>query len=236
MTRAAFPSFGAVHLAILAAVVLVAAALAALARRRPAAVRTIRLSLAGAIAVDALGWYGHLYASGSARPPRDLPLELCDVVLAITCYALLSERGWALEVAWFVGIAGSGMALLTPDVGADFPSWAGAQFFVAHGLVVAGILFLALAGRLCPRPGAWWRVLLAVNVYAAVIAVFDARFGTNYLYLREKPRAGTLFDLLGPWPLYVLAAEPVAAVLFLALDLPFRRRRARRGPGCAAGG
>lgn len=119
------------------------------------------------------------------------------------------------------------MALLTPDVGGGSPPRAVAQFFVMHGLLVGSVLFLVLAGRLRPRPGAWWRVFLGLNAYAALVALFDARFGTNYLYLREKPQAGTLLDLLGPWPLYVLAAEPVALLLLLALGLPFRRRGRR---------
>jgi hypothetical integral membrane protein (TIGR02206 family) len=108
-------------------------------------------------------------------------------------------------------------------VSADFPSYVATKFFVAHGGVVAAILYLVLTGALRPRPGAWWRVFLYVNVYAAVIALFNARYGTNYMYLREKPQAGSLLDLLGPWPWYVLAAEPVALLLMWLLHLPFGR-------------
>jgi hypothetical integral membrane protein (TIGR02206 family) len=205
-----------------------AATLAAVARRRPSLAPGIRLVLAAAIAVDALGWYGFALGSGAARPPHGLPLELCDVVLGVTAYALAAGTPWALETAYFLGLAGSGMALLTPDLGAGSPPWAIAQFFVMHGLVVGSVLFLVLAGLLRPRPGAWWRVFVGVNAYAALVALFDAIFGTNYMYLRAKPQAGTLLDLLGPWPVYVLAAEPVALLLLLALDLPFRRRGGRR--------
>ena len=184
--------------------------------------------------MDALGFYGWTLASGAARPPHGLPLELCDVVLALTAYALASERAWALEGAWFLGLAGSGMALVTPDLGAGSPPWVVAQFFVAHGLVVASVLFVALAGLFRPRRGAWWRAFLALNAYAALLAAFDALTGTNYMYLCRKPAAGTLLDWLGPWPLYVLAAEPVALGLLLALDLPFRLGARRRELGAAA--
>jgi uncharacterized membrane protein YwaF len=61
-----------------------------------------------------------------------------------------------------------------------------------------------------------------VNAYAAAVLAFDLAFGTNYMYLREKPAAGTLLDLLGPWPWYVLAGDGVALALLWLLHLPFR--------------
>jgi hypothetical integral membrane protein (TIGR02206 family) len=223
---ATLPPFGPAHLAILAAVPLTAAALGAVARRRPASVPAIRRALAALIAVAALGGLVPL-ATGAVPFPYGLPLDLCDVVEWVTVWALLGARPWALEVAWFLGLAGSGMALLTPDVGTELGSWSALQFFAAHGGVVAAVLFLAGAGALRPRPGAWWRVFVALNAYAAAVGLFDARFGTNYMYLREKPSSATLLDLLGPWPWYILAAQPIALALLLALDAPFRRARRR---------
>jgi uncharacterized membrane protein YwaF len=46
----------------------------------------------------------------------------------------------------------------------------------------------------------------------------NARFGTNYMYLRAKPEAPTLLDLLGPWPWYVLGGEIVAVCLLWLLS------------------
>ncbi len=221
--------FSPAHLAIIAAIPLVAAALARAARRRPGAARGIRLALAAALALNELAWYRHALAQGWVDPPNGLPLDLCDVVVWLTVYALVSPRPWALDLAYYLGLAGSGMAVLTPDVGAPLGSYAGAKFFLGHGGVVAAVLFLVWSGVLRPRPGSWWRAFLAVNVYAAFVAAVNAAFGTNYMYLREKPESGTLLDLLGPWPWYVLAAEGVALALLALLYLPFRRARGSQG-------
>ena len=64
-------------------------------------------------------------------------------------------------------------------------------------------------------------------MYAAVVYVVDVAFEKNFLYLRGKPGAPTLLDWMGPWPLYILAVEAMALVLFAALELPFRLRRLR---------
>jgi hypothetical integral membrane protein (TIGR02206 family) len=225
-------TFGPAHLAVVAAVPLAAWALARLARRGPAALRRVRRALAAAIALDALAWYAVLASRGGIDPPHGLPLDLCDVVLPVVVVALAAPRPWALEGAYYLGLGGSGMALLTPDVGEGASAVAVVQFFVAHGAVVGAVVFLLLAGALRPRPGSWWRVFLAVNAYAAAVLAFDLASGTNYMYLREKPAAETLLDLLGPWPWYVLAADAVALVLLWLLHLPFR---GSAGAGRAAG-
>jgi len=214
-------TFGPAHLAILAAVPAGARVLASAARRRPGLLRPIRLVLAATIALDAAAWFGFTVSRGELRFPHGLPLDLCDVVLWIAVVALASPRGWALDAVYYLGLAGSGMALLTPDVGGDVPWYEAVQFFVAHGTLVGSVLLLVWAGALRPRPGSWWRVFVALLAYAAAVALFDLRFGTNYMYLREKPASGSLLDLLGPWPWYVLAGAGVALLLLWLLYLPF---------------
>lgn len=220
--------FGPAHLAIVATVPLAAGALAAVVRRRPGAARPIRIGLAVAIAANELAWYRHALARGWVDPPAGLPLDLCDVALWLTVWALVAPRPWVLDAVYYLAIAGSGMAVLTPDVGADLASYPAVKFLTAHGGVVAAALFLVWSGALRPRQGSWWRVFLCLNAYAAAIAAVNARFGTNYLYLCEKPASTTLLDLLGPWPWYVLAGEVVAVALLWLLHLPFRRGAAAR--------
>jgi hypothetical integral membrane protein (TIGR02206 family) len=66
-----------------------------------------------------------------------------------------------------------------------------------------------------------------LNAYAALIALFNAVYGTNYMYLREKPDVPTLLDLFGPWPVYILVAELFTLAVFALLYLPFSKRHLR---------
>ena len=117
------------------------------------------------------------------------------------------------------------MALLTPNLWEQFPSFATVQFFAAHGLVVTAVLYLVWSRQARPRRGSVGRAMLAVNCFAAFDGAFDAIFKTNYMYLRAKPENMSLLSFLGPWPWYIVSSEAVALGLFLLLYLPFRRGR-----------
>jgi len=217
------PLFGPAHLAIVAAVPAVAAALALTARRCPAAGRPIRYALGAFLLLNELVWYVYQIHHGYLRFPGQLPLQLCDVAVWLAALAALSRSAWSFDLVWYWGLSGAGMAILTPDLWTPFPSYLAIAFFLSHGGVVATILFLAWSGLARPRPGSLQRAFLALNAVAAAIGAFDAVFGTNYFYLRQKPSHASLLSLFGPWPIYILVAEPLVLLLFWILWLPFRR-------------
>jgi len=119
------------------------------------------------------------------------------------------------------------MALLTPNLLERFPSFLTVQFFVGHGLDVAGVLYLVWSRQARPRPWSVGRVMVALNIYAAVVGTFDFLFKTDYMYLCAKPQNVSLLTFLGPWPWYIVTTEGVALGLFLLLYLPFRPSAAR---------
>ena len=214
---------GATHLAIIFAIPVAAWGLSKIARRGPSSARTIRLSLGGLLAVNELAQYAYLYRLGAVHFPDGLPLQLCDLTLWCAILAAFFRIQWCFEFAYFAGIAGGGMAILTPDLWAAVASYATISFFIAHAGTIVIILTLIGSGSMRPRPGSAWRAFAILNIFAALVGGFDAVFGTNYLYLRQKPAQASLLDLMGPWPVYIVSGEAVALVLFLLLALPFRR-------------
>jgi hypothetical integral membrane protein (TIGR02206 family) len=125
---------------------------------------------------------------------------------------------------YFAGLAGAGMALITPDLWAMSWTYPTIHFFVAHGMVVIVVLTLIWGKLAAPRSGSPWRVLGILNAYAACVGLFDALFKTNYMYLRGKPSSFSVLDYFGPWPLYLIGGELLAILLFWLLWLPFRVR------------
>ncbi len=217
-----FRLFGVTHLAILGAIVLLAALLAIVQRRFTPGSKHLRLGLACVILLDTIWWYAYMAFHGQLTFPSQLPLDLCDLTLYLTVIALFTLSPAVFDVAYCCALAGTSMALLTPDLWEQFPSLSTVQFFIAHGLVVAAVLYLAWSRLARPRRGAVARSMLAINLLAAFDGLFNWIFKTNYMYLCAKPANASLLDILGPWPWYIALTEAVAFVLFWLLCLPYR--------------
>jgi len=214
--------FGLTHLLILAGVPAGVVAFTLALRHAPAWGRPVRICLGGFLAANELIWYAYRLRQEGFRFPEGLPLQLCDLTLWLTVIAAFTLKPRVYEVAYFAGIGGSGMALLTPDLWAPLASYPTIYFFLSHGFVVTTLLTLAWSGMARPQPGCLRRVFIILNLYTAAIAAFNVLFKTNYMYLCQKPANASLFDYFGPWPLYVAVGEGFALAVFWLLWLPFR--------------
>ena len=219
-----FQLFGLHHLVIIALVPLLAAFLTWWSRKSDPTAKRIRIGLASLILADTLIWYAYYLNQGWFTFPYSLPLQLCDITLWLTVYTLFTRSSRIFQLIYYWGLAGTTMAVLTPDVSTPPLSWLTLQFFVAHGGLLIGILFLTWRKILVPLKGSYWKAWLLLHGYAAAIASFNYVFGTNYFYLCEKPLEISLLEFMGPWPIYILVADLLALILFWLLWLPFRKK------------
>jgi hypothetical integral membrane protein (TIGR02206 family) len=221
-----FVLFGAHHLAALGAVGLAAVLLVAVARRTSGtSALVLRYLLAVVLLACTAATLGDWWRRGFLSLLDLLPLHLCDFLILVAAFALVTLERTSCELLLFWAGTGTVLAMLGPDLQSGFPSWGFVSFFLLHGLVVVAAAVVTFGFGRRPRPGAPWRVFALTNAYALAVGVVNLALGTNYLYLREKPRGRTLLDLFGPWPVYLLVAEAVALALFLLLDAPFRAAR-----------
>lgn len=219
-----FILFGLTHWLILVSVPASAGILAWVTQGQPKRAQALRITLGTLLMGNELGWYAFKLYKGWMQFPAGLPLQLCDLTMWLTILAALRPTQWAFEFAFFTGLAGTSMALITPDLWEPFPSYPTVYFFLAHGGIVAILLYCWWSRQAAPKPGCVWRVMGVVNAYALVIGIFNAVFQTNYMYLCRKPVSASLLDYLGPWPVYIVSGELIALLFFTLLWLPFRRR------------
>lgn len=210
------------HFTILIAVPTVSAILAFATRRFPGSALATRVALSTILVADGLVWYGYRYLVQGVRFPEIVPLELCDASFWLASAALLTLEEHTFDLAYYWGIAGSGMALLTPYLRAPLRTYQSFQYFTGHALLIVGVLYLIWSRQARPRGHSWWFAWCVLNVYGVVVAGVDYLWGTNFMYLRQKPPSSSLFDVLGNWPWYIAGADIVALFLFWLMERPFR--------------
>lgn len=211
-----FVMFGAAHLGILLFLVMCAVVLLTFACRQAETPRVYRMG-------GALGLYLLVQEVADrmvrwlwiGEPFRNvLPLHLCGMSVLLTGVVLLRPVQSLFELVFYWGLVGATLAVITPDTPYAPPHFLFFTFFLSHGFVVIGVLYAAVGYGLQPRARSPWFALAMLNAYAVPVAVFNALFGTNYLYLCAKPAGGTLMDAFGPWPVYLLVIEGIGAVTF----------------------
>jgi len=152
----------------------------------------------------------------------DLPFQLTDAVSLVSAAALWSlVRGTPharlVELVYFWGLSASRQAILTPDLAYDFPSVFYFTYFGYHIGAVLAALVLVFGLRMYPGRGAVARVYAASLAWTALAGAGDLITGGNYMYLRAKPVHGSLLDVMGPWPWYIVSTAALALVMLLAL-------------------
>lgn len=164
-----------------------------------------------------------------------LPLHLSDLAWMAAAVALWTRQRVPVALTYFWGLVLTTQAIVTPSLGEDFPEPRFFGFWALHLLVVWAALYLVWGVRLAPQ---WrdYRTTVAITLAWAVGAyAFNAVADTNYGYLQRKPGGGSALDLLGPWPLYVLAEVAILVVLWALMTWPWSRATAREGAGAARG-
>ena len=151
-----------------------------------------------------------------------LPMQLCDWALLAVVVALWGRRRTCFEVAYFWALGGTIQALVTPAIGAEVPHWRQAGFFLAHSLIVIGVVFLLLVLRMRPYAGSLMRVIFWSEIYLAAALFANAVTGENYGFLAGKPGNPSLLDLFSdvPW-IYVAQINVTGIAFFLALYAPW---------------
>jgi hypothetical integral membrane protein (TIGR02206 family) len=210
--------FGAVHLVWLAAIATVAAVVAWGCHTGRISQRVARLAAGYGLMANELVWWIFRYSHEGVHW-HNLPLQLCDATLWAAVGGCLFRKRTLVEFAYFGGMAGAGMALLTPDLWSPWPSYPAVYFFVAHGGIVVASAALVFGGIAPLERGALWRATGMLAIYAAAVGTLDGLTGANYMYLRQKPAAASLLNALGRWPVYLVTGFAVALVLFWALWL-----------------
>lgn len=218
-----FLFLGGAHLAALSILLLLNLAIVLFRRRFTQQGRqAFRTGLAVVLLLNELSWHVWNYAVGQWTIQTMLPLHICSLLVFASAWMLLKKSFAVYEFAYFLGIGAAIQAVMTPDLGIyGFPHYRFFQTFISHGGIVTAAIYMTVVERFRPTWKSLVKVAVWANVYLLAVTGINLLIDSNYMFTLHKPPTASLFDVLGPWPVYLLAAEGIALVVFLLLYLPF---------------
>lgn len=154
-----------------------------------------------------------------------LPLELCDLAWPVAIWALWTRGRRAFVLLYYWGLTLSVQALLTPAMsGPDYPGIRYLDFFGEHLLIVWAAVYLTWGVGMRPDWAGYRFVVTVTAVWAAAAFVINLGTGTNFGYLNHKPDTGSILDLLGPWPWYILIEIAVILAGWALITWPWTQK------------
>jgi hypothetical integral membrane protein (TIGR02206 family) len=230
---ARFEAFTAEHLGLIVGFLLVCVALAVLGRAHRGTAGEVRFRRAFALLIPCFTVPMQILQllPGEYDIDTSLPLQLCDLAWVAASVALWTRHWAATSLVYFWGLTLTVQGILTPSLSELFPDPRYFMFWGMHFLTVWAAVYLTfgLGVRLD-----WRSFRLAVGVtlvWAASVMTFNAVSGTNYGYLNRKPAVGTLLDLFGPWPGYVVVEIVVIVGVWALITWPWVRAVRSHPPG-----
>ena len=160
-----------------------------------------------------------------------VPLHLCHITSYATGLFLLTRDTRFFDFAYFWGMSGGTMALLTPDVEFTFPHIDFISLFSSHGLVFFTIIYILVV----IRQYVTFSSLINAVKYALMALPFvyvlnliiggEEGYKANLWYLMERSEGASLMDFFPVFfqnpPFHMLIVIPLSIVIFLFLYLPF---------------
>jgi len=217
-----FILFGKWHVVALLLIVILNVAMIGFRKSAEKTRNVVRWTMAIILWTDELSWHIWNLYWGHWTIQTMLPLHICSILIWLAGFMLIYKNYRIYEFAYFIGIGGAMQALLTPDAGIyGFPHYRIFQTMISHGLLVTSAIYMTTVEGFRPTWKSFWRVIIGINIYVAIIFPINRLLGTNFLYINGKPTTASLLDALPAWPYYILYMELIGLVIFFLLYLPF---------------
>ena len=225
MNASPFILFGNVHLVTIAIIVLVAVLLPLVCKNQSTSNKSLISKIIAFIILShvIISPYKDLYLLQNPYDWKEiLPIHMCDLSEIFLAAFLLGGPKILYKCAFFWGLAGASMAIITPDIPVIDLDYA--FFMIGHGMIVIGIMYATIS--LGNRPYA--KDILTVSAITAfvllpIVYLINLILGepANYWYLIAKPAGASLMDAFPEPPLHLLITTPLAIAMFYLIYIPY---------------
>ena len=225
MNASPFILFGNVHLITMALIALVAVFLPLVCKNQSTSNKSLISKIIAFIILShvIISPYKDLYLLQNPYNWREiLPIHMCDLSEIFLAAFLLGGPKILYKCAFFWGLAGASMAIITPDIPVIDLDYA--FFMIGHGMIVIGVMYATIS--LGNRPYA--KDILTVSLITAfvllpIVYLINLILGepANYWYLIAKPAGASLMDAFPEPPYHLLITTPLAIATFCLIYIPY---------------
>ena len=153
-----------------------------------------------------------------------LPMHLCSISLFAGAFMLIRKSERLHYIIFFWALQGALQALLQPNVAVGFNNFRYYHFSIMHGTIVIFPLYMMWVHNWIPTFKHLIRSFIGLILVALPIMIFNTIAGTDFFFVNfakdVRPETGSILDLLGPQPYYVIPLLVVAFVLFFITYIP----------------
>tara|TARA_B100000965_G_scaffold139199_1_gene115898 strand:- start:673 stop:1374 length:702 start_codon:yes stop_codon:yes gene_type:complete len=220
-----FEMFGTIHLITMAMVIVISIFLPKLYKNKSEDQKSAMSKIIAAIIFlhVIISPYKDLYLLANPYDWREtIPLHMCDLSEIFLIIFLLGGPKILYLCAFFWGLGGATMAILTPDISHHDLDYI--FFMIGHGMIVVGIMYATVS--LGNRPYAKDILkVTAITLFILLPIVYGINIllgePANFWYLVAKPDGASLMDMFPDPPLHILYTTPLAIAVFYLIYLPY---------------
>ena len=152
-----------------------------------------------------------------------LPLHLCDFSSASIIIYLLTKKREFFLFAFFAGISGAGMAILTPDVLYNFPHIDYVRHMIGHSMILLGVTYAMIIDNQRPELKDVHRVLFVLSILLFLMYPVNYLLGApaNYWYVIEKPPGLNVTGFMREAPFHMIDIYILAVIVCYSIYLPY---------------
>ncbi len=161
------------------------------------------------------------WATGIFDPTNDFPLHLCNLMTLFMPFVMYFrwQKAWGIIFFWIM--AGCAQSIFTPTLSESLPHYEAVRYWAVHGVIILGALYgwYAIGWTITWKDAV--SSAIGLNILAAILYPINVFLGANYMYLNGKPPGKTFYDLLAPWPEYIISLEIIVWSVFGLMLIPF---------------
>ena len=152
-----------------------------------------------------------------------LPLHLCDFSSAAVILYFITRRRELFLFAFFAGISGAGMAILTPDVPYAFPNIDYVRHMIGHSMILLGVTYAMIVDNQRPFLKDVHRVLIFLSILLLFMYPINLLIGppANYWYVLEKPPGLNVTQFMREAPFHMIDIYILAVIVCYSIYLPY---------------